>query len=183
MMWTHIKFIWMLPFVIGTIVGVSIGGQIVFAIPKYLLQGIIGLFILYSLWGPSTVAIKSSWITFIGIGVVSSFATMFVGGTGSLVAPFIKATTDERRLTVATHAAFMSWQHGVKILTFGLLGFAFAPYLPLMMGMILLGIIGTWLGKGILTKMPERVFRLAFNTVLILLATRLIYQSVMHGLF
>ena len=39
---------------------------------------------------------------------------MFVGGTGSLVAPFIKATTDERRLTVATHAAFMSWQHGVK---------------------------------------------------------------------
>ena len=106
-----------------------------------------------------------------------------VGRIGSLVAPFIKATTDARGLTVAIHAAFMSWQHGVKILTFGLLGFAFAPYLPLMMGMILLGIIGTWLGKGILTKMPERVFRLAFNTVLILLATRLIYQSVRHGLF
>ena len=49
MLWTHIKFMWMLPFVIGTTVGVSVGGQIVFAIPKYLLQGIIGLFILYSL--------------------------------------------------------------------------------------------------------------------------------------
>ena len=108
---------------------------------------------------------------------------MFVGGTGSLVAPFIKATTDERRLTVATHAAFMSWQHGVKILTFGLLGFAFAPYLPLMIGMILLGIIGTWLDKSILTRMPERVFHRAFNTVLTLLATRLIYQAVRHGLF
>ena len=82
MLWTHIKFMWMLPFVIGTTVGVSVGGQIVFAIPKYLLQGIIGLFILYSLWGPSIKAIKSSWISFIGIGVVSSFATMFVGGTG-----------------------------------------------------------------------------------------------------
>jgi len=183
MLWTHIKFMWMLPFVIGTTVGVSVGGQIVFAIPKYLLQGIIGLFILYSLWGPSIKTIKSSWISFIGIGVVSSFATMFVGGTGLLVAPFIKATTDERRMTVATHAAFMSWQHGVKILTFGLLGFTFAPYLPLMIGMILLGITGTWLGKNILTSMSENVFRLAFNTVLTLLATRLIYQSIRHGLF
>jgi len=51
MLWTHIKFIWMLPFVIGSIVGVSLASQIVFAIPKYLFQGIIGLFILYSLGG------------------------------------------------------------------------------------------------------------------------------------
>ena len=101
---------------------------------------------------------------------------MFVGGgIGSFVAPFIKATTDTRCLTVAIHAAFMSWQHGVKILTFGLLEFAFAPDLPLMIGMILLGIIGTWLGRSILTRMPKRVFRRAFNTVLTLLATRLIY--------
>ena len=183
MMWSHIKFIWMLPFVIGTVAGVSIGGQIVFAIPKYLLQGIIGFFILYSLWGFSSKAIKPSWLSFIGIGVISSFATMFVGGTGSLVAPFIKATTDERRMTVATPAAFMSWQHGVKILIFGLLGFAFAPYFPLMSVMIVFGIIGTWWGKSILTGMRERVFVLAFNAVLILLATRLIYQAVRHGLF
>ena len=69
----------------------------------------------------------------------------------------------------------------MKILTFGLLGFAFAPYLPLMIGMILLGITGTWLGKNILTSMSENVFRLAFNTVLTLLATRLIYQVAKHG--
>ena len=85
MMWPHIKFIWMPPFFIGTIVGVSVGGQIVFAIPKYLLQSIIGLFILYSLWGHTTKAIKSSWISFIEIGAVSSFVTMFVGRTGSVV--------------------------------------------------------------------------------------------------
>ena len=144
----------------------------------YLLRDIIGLFVLYSLWRPSTKAIKSSWISFIEIGAVSSFATMFVGRTGSVVAPFIRATTDERRITVGTHTAFISRQPRVKILTFGLLGFAFAPYLPLMIGMILFGITGTWLGKGILTRMSERVFRLAFNAVLTLSATRLIYQSV-----
>ena len=45
MMWKHIKFTWMIPFVIGTIIGALIGGQIVFAIPKHLLQGIIGIFV------------------------------------------------------------------------------------------------------------------------------------------
>ncbi|MBR55461.1 hypothetical protein CMK19_17020 [Candidatus Poribacteria bacterium] len=183
MLRAHIKFVWALPFVIGSIVGVSLASQIVFAIPRNLFQGIIGLFILYSLWTPSIKALKSSWIIFIGIGVVSSFATMFVGGTGLLVAPFVKATTNERRMTVATHAAFMSCQHGVKILTFGLLGFTFAPYLPLMVIMIILGTTGTWVGKSILTKISEKLFRLAFNTMLILLATRLIYQSIKNGLF
>tara|TARA_B100001013_G_C24535779_1_gene412593 strand:+ start:63 stop:842 length:780 start_codon:yes stop_codon:yes gene_type:complete len=181
MMWNHIKFTWIMPFVIGTLFGAYIGGQIVFAIPKHLLQGIIGLFILYSLWGPSMRGINSSWATFAGIGAFASFTTMFVGGTGPLVAPFIRSTTYERRMTVATHAAFMSWQHGIKILTFGLLGFAFSTYAPLVIVMILLSILGSWFGKTFLTWMPEKVFRLAFNTVLTLLAIRLLYVALNHG--
>ena len=86
---THIKFIWVLPFVIGSIVGVTLASQILFAIPSNIFQGIIGLFILYSLWAPSIQVVKSSWLIFIGIGIVSSFATMFVGGIGLLVAPFV----------------------------------------------------------------------------------------------
>tara|TARA_B100001750_G_C15462716_1_gene575269 strand:+ start:879 stop:1205 length:327 start_codon:yes stop_codon:yes gene_type:complete len=108
---------------------------------------------------------------------------MFVGGTGPLIAPFIRDNTTERRMTVATHAAFMSWQHGVKILTFGLLGFAFGPFIYLMIGMIILGIIGTWSGKAILTWMPEKRFQMAFNTVLTTLALKLLYDAVMNGLF
>lgn len=178
MMWRHIKFTWMAPFIVGSLLGVSIGGTIVFALPRYLLQGVIGLFILYTLWGPATKAMKPSSRTFIGVGVVSSFATMFVGGTGPLVAPFVRAVTDERRMTVSTHATFMSFQHGVKIVTFGMLGFAFSPYIPLIVGMIVFGILGTWSGKNILAWMPERAFRIAFNFVLTLLALRLIYEAV-----
>ena len=58
-----------------------------------------------------------------------------------------KASTTDRMMTVATHAAFMSWQHGVKILAFGFLGFAFAPYAPLMILMVLFGVVGTWSGR------------------------------------
>ena len=178
MLWRNIQYAWMLPFVIGTVIGAGIGGQIVFALPKHLLQGIIGVFILYSLWGPAMKALNSSWITAAGLGGFASFATMFVGGTGPLVAPFIKANTGDRRVTVATHAAFMSWQHGIKILTFGILGFAFSTYAVLIAVMIITGVVGTWCGKTILTWMPEKTFRLAFNTVLTLLALRLLYESV-----
>tara|TARA_B110000263_G_C15222846_1_gene470810 strand:- start:243 stop:1016 length:774 start_codon:yes stop_codon:yes gene_type:complete len=183
MMWRHIKYTWMVSFMIGTVIGATLGGQIVFALPANLLKGIIGLFILYSLWGPSAGIIGPSKKTFFGVGMVSSFATMFVGGTGPLIAPFIKATTNERRMTVATHAAFMSWQHGVKILTFGILGFSFAPYLSIIMCMILFGVVGTWSGKTILLWMPERVFRKAFSLVLTLLALRLLYESLIHTQF
>jgi len=102
---------------------------------------------------------------------------MFVGGSGPLIAPFVRATTSERRMTVATHAAFMSWQHGVKILTFGFLGFSFAPYISLIVSMILFGIVGTWSGKTILLWMPEQIFRKAFSFVLTVLALRLLYES------
>lgn len=178
MLWRYIQFKWMAPFVFGSFIGALFGGQIVFAMPKYLLQGIIGIFVLYTLWGPAIKALRPSHMAFFGIGSFASFVTMFVGATGPLVAPFVRAATDERRATVATLGAFMSWQHGVKILTFGLLGFAFTPYTMLLLGMILLGILGTWSGKAILTWMPEQIFRKAFNVVLGLLAIRLLYSAV-----
>ena len=182
LLWRSIKLTWMVPFVIGTVIGATIGGQIVFAIPKHFLQGIIGVFILYSMWGPSMKAFNSSWLASIGIGGFASFATMFVGGTGPLIAPFIKATTNERRMTVATQAAFMSWQHGVKILTFGILGFAFSTYTSLIAIMIVFTVLGSWSGKTILTWMPEKVFRKAFNVVLTLLALNLLYAALRTAL-
>lgn len=177
MMWRNILFRWMPPFVIGTVIGAAVGGQIVFSLPKYLLQAIIGVFVLYAVWGPKMKAMEPSRLRFGAVGALASFATMFAGATGPLIAPFIKASTSDRMMTVATHAAFMSWQHGVKILTFGFLGFAFAPYAALMVLMILLGVVGTWSGKFILNWMPENVFRNGFNLVLTVLALRLLYEA------
>ena len=48
--------------------------------------------------------------------------------------------------------------------------------------MIPFGVVGRYIvGQKYLTRMPEQVFRLAFNAVLTLLATRLIYQVARHG--
>ena len=71
-MWRHIQFNGMIPFFLGNLIGLSVGGQIAFNIPGYLLQGIIGIFILYSLWGSglSKISKKSSKISFL-VGIIT----------------------------------------------------------------------------------------------------------------
>ncbi|PPR09670.1 MAG: hypothetical protein CFH41_02375 [Alphaproteobacteria bacterium MarineAlpha11_Bin1] len=176
-MWRHILFTWMPSFVLGTLIGAFLGGQVVFSLPKYILQAIIGFFVLYAVWAPKMRAFEPTGLRLGMVGAMASFATMFAGATGPLIAPFIKASTKHRMMTVATHAAFMSWQHGVKILTFGFLGFAFLPYLPLMLLMIVFGLIGTWSGKFILSWMAEDVFRWGFNLLLTALAIHLLVEA------
>ena len=178
MMRHDVLLTWMPGFVAGTFVGAMLGGQIVFALPNYILQGIIGVFVLYAVWGPKIRTISPSHIRFFGVGAIASFAIMFAGATGPLIAFFVNASTTHRRMTVATHAAFMSWQHGVKILVFGFLGFTFGPYIPLILLMIAFGIAGTWTGRFILNWMGEGVFRAEFNMILTGLALRLLYQAV-----
>ena len=180
-MWRNIQFNGMVPFFFGNLIGLSVGGQIAFNIPGYLLQGIIGIFILYSIWGSglNKISNKSSKVSFL-VGIITSFTTMFVGGTGALLGPYIKRITNERRITVATHGAYMSLQHGIKIIIFGLLGFTFTPYILLIVFMIIFGMIGTWIGKYILNWMPEKSFSFGFNLILVILAIGLIYEPIKY---
>ena len=114
---------------------------------------------------------------FFGCGVFGGFATMFVGGTGPLVAPFVNAACQERQLVVATHASLMTFQHLFKVILFGVLGFAFGPYIPLMVCLIGFGVCGTIIGRRVLDRLPEKTFRIALQTILTLLAASLLYAA------
>jgi uncharacterized protein len=79
---------------------------------------------------------------------------------------------------VATHATLMVIQHGLKLIAFGILGFSFAAYVPLLAGLLIFGFAGTWVGKHTLAKLPEKVFRIGLKVVLSLIAVRLLYGAV-----
>ncbi|MGI9435701.1 MAG: TSUP family transporter, partial [Geminicoccaceae bacterium] len=147
-----VRLVVFLPFVIGSVVGSALGGAVVMQLPPAILQIALGVFILWSAWfkpsGP-----PASHLTIGLTGGVSSFLTMFFGATGMFVAAMLKTLNMDRLAHVATHAACMSAQHGVKVLTFGLLGFAYAPYLPFIILMIFSGFLGTLLGKRFLVRM------------------------------
>lgn len=163
-----------LTFLIGAIAGAAVGGVIVVDLPGPIIQIAVGIFLLWSvLFKPPAIMRHSAWLA----GGISSALTMFFGATGPFVAAYLKTLQFEKITHVATHAACMTAQHGLKVVAFGLLGFAFGPYIPLIIGMIAFGFLGTLVGRRVLAKIDEKSFKLALNVILIALALRLIWAG------
>ena len=154
-----------------------IGAKVVISLPTAILQAVLSVFILYATWAPKFNANKPSGKTFFGVGVLATFATMFVGATGPLVAPFVTAYCVQRQNVVATHALLMVIQHSFKMIAFGTMGFVFGPYIPLLVGLVSFGFIGTLIGKRILNRLPEHLFEVGLKIILTLLALRLMYSA------
>ena len=100
--------------------------------------------------------------------------TMFVGATGPLVIALIRTFQLSPMSTVATNSVCLCLQHSLKIAAFGLLGFGFGPYLGIISLMIILGFLGTFLGKQVLLKTPPERFDLVLKIILSVLAVRLL---------
>jgi len=164
-------------FLLGTVIGALIGGNLVIALPLPVLQFALALFILYSTWAPKIGASNPGKKTFFSIGLIGTIGTMFFGATGPLMAPFIAAACGKRQNVVATHATLMAIQHGFKVITFGVLGFAFVTYLPLLVALLVFGFAGTWTGKHVLHRLPEKVFRTGLKILLTLISLRLLYGA------
>jgi uncharacterized membrane protein YfcA len=173
-MFSQVHWLYFFWFALGSIIGAIIGGQLVISLPIKVLQMLLGSFILFTVWGPSFINKRSGNPTLIIGGLVSTFLTMFVGATGPFVIAVLKSFGLSREGLVATSAAFLVLQHALKVLVFGLLGFAFHSYLPLITLMIASGFIGTMIGRQLLLKIDEAVFQKMLIVVLSVLALRLI---------
>ena len=162
---------------LGAIIGIVVGGQFTTLLPEQVFTIAIGVFVLVTTWLPQPKIVgENRLVQFVG-GAVISAISMVVGATGPLVATFIKGLADRRQL-VATHAMLMTVQNTFKVVTFTALGFAFASYLPLIVGMVLTGFVGTAIGSRLLVKVPERIFRIGFKIVLTVVALDLIREAV-----
>jgi uncharacterized membrane protein YfcA len=170
----HVHWPPILAFALGSLAGVAIGGAIAIDLPPGAVLIGVGAFVIFSVLArPPAWLARHGWLT----GIASSFLTMFFGATGPFVATYVKSLDLERQVHVATHATFMTLQHGLKILVFGMLGFAFGPWLPFMAAMIGTGFLGTLAGRHVLIRMSDKVFRRALDAVLILISLRLIWQG------
>jgi len=159
-------------FLIGTVVGASVGGLTVVNLSPGFVQLGIGLFIMWSIFfKPPAILGRSGAL----IGGISSFLTMFFGATGPFVIAYVKGLGLDRMQQVGTHATLMFFQHVLKTLVFGVLGFAFAPWIGLISSLILTGLLGTIVGRSVLTHTTDARFAKILNGILFVLALRLIY--------
>ncbi len=161
----------------GGVIGALIGGRLAVELPVWALRAGVAIFILYTIWGPRPRGFSPGPVTFFSTGAVGSFLTMFFGATGPIAATMLSATKLNRLNMVATHASCMVAQHGLKILVFGVLGFAYAPWVWLILAILGFGFLGTWLGTHSLRRMPEEVFRRGFRYVLTVIAAYLLVAA------
>lgn len=171
---THVHWPPILGFAIGTLIGVTLGGLVVVDLPPSLIQIGVGGFVIWSvLLRPPKWLSATPWLT----GIISSFLTMFFGATGVFVANFSKSLALDRRAHVATHACMMTLQHGLKVVGFAVLGFAFADWVWFILAMIAVGFLGTVVGRAVLFRITDRNFKKALDVILILISLRLIWSG------
>ncbi len=181
MLLRHVDTSIILPFALGSLIGGAVGSAIVIRMPPELLQIGLGFFVLWSIWGRPP-ALKSGRSAMAATGLVSTFLTMFFGATGVFVAAVVKTFGFDRLTFVATHATCMTLQHGIKVVAFGLLGFAYGQYAPLMFLMVGSGLLGTYVGRYVLKRTADERFHLILNGLLTLMALRLLWQGVSAAL-
>lgn len=138
---------------------------------------LVGVFILWLSWGRMPdIGLGEKPLGLFSGGLLTTGLTMVVGATGPLVSAWLGRGQGDRWQYTGNFSTCMSLQHLLKVLVFGLAGFAFYRWLPLMAGMILTGYAGTRVGLKLMGKMPEQLFRVLFRWILTLLAIRLIWQ-------
>lgn len=176
-MWRNVMRPAVLPFVIGSLIGVAIGARMFVALTTTWLELILGAFILLVTWMPNAARVGGVRGRFAVLGFFTTFLGVFVSATGTLLAPFIAASTPDRRVHVATMGALMMTSHLAKVAAFGFIGFAIGRYVPLMAAMIATGAVGNWIGEVALLKTSEHRFRLVLQLALTLLGLRLLWTA------
>lgn len=175
----NVRFDIFSPFLIGSVIGAIIGAFFVVQLPDAILKVVLGGFILMITWTriPGLDRISGAGLA-VGSGL-TALVSMFVGATGPLLGTFFGQIVKDRKQLVATLAAGMTVQHSLKLIVFGVAGFAFAQWLPLVAAMICTGFLGTIYGTKMLDRIPDRVFQIGFRVIISLLALEMLRRGLM----
>lgn len=168
------------PFAMGSVVGAIAGVFLVVQLPDAALKLFLGAFIIVVTWAKLP-GIESLGRAGLAAGsIVLALLNMFVGATGPLLTSFFaQFIAGDRKALVATHAAAMSVQHLLKVIVFGVAGFAFAVWAPLVAVMIASGYLGTIYGSKLLDRLPEDTFRIWFRIGITVLALDMVRRGIM----
>ncbi len=170
--WNIIRY-----YFLGAVIGALIGGQFVVALPESVLLSIVGLFILYVVWGPKPKQLKANRYTYTIGGIWVTFSTMFIGATGPLAMALLPRKQMQSQQVSATHGTLMVVQHGLKIIIFSALGFAFKEWAVFLLMMLVTGFIGTYFGKSLLHRLPQAFFQKGVTVILTLLALKMLFDA------
>tara|TARA_B100002052_G_scaffold162000_1_gene147492 strand:+ start:2891 stop:3637 length:747 start_codon:yes stop_codon:yes gene_type:complete len=138
------------------------------------LKPIIGLFIIWYLYIKKTKQVKRNK-TFYKVGIISGLSTVFIGATGPLIAPFFLQDNFSKKNIVANKAACQAISHIGKIPIFiYFFNINYFTHLYILIPLVIVVFLGTYIGKSILSCVPEKIFKMIFKISLTAIAINLI---------
>ncbi len=175
--WRHIDLSLVLPFVLGAVAGALLGARLFMLLNLDWLPALMGAVILLITWVPvPRLRGEGNWALVL-LGFYQTGIGMLVGASGPLGAAVLARRNRQRDWLVVNTAVYMTSNHLMKILAFGLMGFAFGDYLWLLAGMVLAVTVGSWLGTRLRAYVPDIDFQFWFKVLVSLLALRMIIIS------
>ncbi|MBX6365360.1 MAG: sulfite exporter TauE/SafE family protein [Gemmatimonadetes bacterium] len=167
-------------FAVGGVPAALAGGYVFAAVPLPVLNWLIGVFLLVSVgWrhvraGPPR---RFSVRWFAAVGAASSFLSALVGTAGPLAAPFLLAFGLVRGAYVGTDALATVVLHTTKVAAYA--GVAVLGGVEAVRGLALAPamVLGSYVGKRILNRVPERVFAWLIDVVMLVAGLRFILAA------
>jgi len=153
-------------FTAGSAFGSIVGARLFVEVPEALLQALIGVFVLITVYGPKPKGFAPGKKTYFLTGAASAVLSMFVGATGPIAAAMVGVARLDKLKTVATHAGAMTAQHALKSVAFGFVGFAYADWAAIIAAVVVMGFLGAAAGTRLLRNLPEDKFRKGFTLML-----------------
>ena len=162
------------PFLVGSVFAVAIGSRIYVELPDSIIATAISIVMLFAIWLPQVrwrPRLKHPWAI---VGFIHTLlSTLFA--YGALLHAVILHTGLKKRQIVATMAASLTGMGIFKISGYTLNGFDYGPYLQIIVFAIAAAFLGTWIGKMIVDRISEALFRTVFRVLVTVTALRLLY--------
>jgi uncharacterized membrane protein YfcA len=172
----HIDWRIAAPFLAGSVIAVAIAARLYVEIPERAIAAAIGIVMLVAIWLPAISwrpKIRHPWAI---VGFAHSFlSTLFA--YGAILHAVILHTGLTRRQVVGTMAASLTGMGVFKIAGYALNGFNYTPYLLTIGLSVIVAFLGTLVGKLVIDRISELVFRTVFRALVTVTALRLVYLA------
>lgn len=162
----HVHWHIILPIIMGTIFGALFITPFISAINWQWMQILIGIFILWSVWGPGISLSFSAPV----IGTLQGSLGVLLGATGPLGNAYLLKKGLGKNDIIASNAIIMFTSHVSKIVVFFLIGTQLQGYWTLIISLSLSAIIGSYVGGLLRNKLNDKIFFMLFKGLLTLLA-------------
>ncbi len=157
-------------FALGAIPAAIIGGAVFATAPTPALVRLLGVFLLLVVLYRHTPWAKRGRVSlrgFLPLGATSGTVSALVGTVGPLMAPFFLAYGLVKGAFIGTEALATAVMHVTKLTVYG--GYGLLSTRTILVGIAIGAVmfLGSYLGKGILNRLPEALFPYLIEAVLV----------------